>query len=69
MRFEALNRLWESARKSSHDFHVSTQIFPDLDVDRVAIDLGLEKKGAERGSSNEPASNAAGFDDVELADH
>ena len=66
MRFEALTWLWESVRRSNYDFHISTQVFPDLDVDRVAIDLGLEKKGAERGSSNEPASGAAGFDDVEL---
>jgi hypothetical protein len=36
-------------------------------VDRVATDLDLEKRGTERGSSNEPASSAVGFDDVELA--
>ena len=66
LRFEALNRLWESVRRSSHDFHPTTQIFPDLDVERVAIDLDLEKKGAERGSANEPAANAASFDENEL---
>ena len=67
MRFEALNWLWDGVRRTRGDFHVSTLIFPDLDVDRVAIDLGLEKRGAERGSSNEPAGTATGFDDVELA--
>ncbi|MER9312229.1 hypothetical protein NKI51_23395 [Mesorhizobium australicum] len=67
MRFDALNRLWESVRASSHDFDISTQVFPNLDVDRVSNDLGLATKGAERGSVDEPSSDSAGLDEIELA--
>lgn len=67
MRFEALNRLWQKVSETSHDFRVSTQIFPALDVDRVARDLELERKASERGASNEPPSESTTFDEVELA--
>ncbi|TIL79354.1 MAG: hypothetical protein E5Y89_12775, partial [Mesorhizobium sp.] len=67
VRFDALNRLWESVRASSHDFDISTQVFPNLDVDRVANDLGLATKGTDRGSADEPPSDSAGLDEIELA--
>lgn len=59
--------MWGSVRRTPGVLRPSTLIFADLDVDRVAINLDLEKKGTERGSLNEPGSTAAGSDDVELA--
>jgi hypothetical protein len=42
-------------------------VFPTLDVERVANDLALAKKGTERGAANEPLTESTGFDDIELA--
>ncbi|MCO5147068.1 MAG: hypothetical protein M9895_12935 [Aquamicrobium sp.] len=67
LRFNALNTLWQRARQASHDFRASTQIFPSLDVDRVARDLEIEKKAIERGGQDEPPSDAMTLDEVELA--
>lgn len=38
---------------------------PSLSVDRIASDLRLSEKGAERGRDNEPPSASAAFDDIE----
>lgn len=67
MRFEALNNLWERVRESNHDFRASTQIFPSLDIDRIARDLELEKQAEERGTADEPPSVATSYDEIELA--
>jgi hypothetical protein len=66
-RFDALNRLWEKVRESNHDFRATTEIFPNLDVDRIARDLELAEKGSRRGSENQPPRGAKSMDDVELA--
>ncbi len=65
MRFEALNKLWETVRESSHDFRVSTEIFPSFDVEKVARDYELEKKGVERGAQGLPPKGQKSFDEVE----
>lgn len=65
MGFEALNRLWEGVRESSHDFRASTDIFPSLDIDKTSSTLDLRAKGAENGKLNRPAPNAASPDEVE----
>ncbi len=41
------------------------QIFPDIDADRIAADLHLEARGAQRGQNNQPGSDEAGFDLIE----
>lgn len=66
VRFEALNRLWQKVSESSHDFRISTQIFPSLDIDRIARDLELERVAVERGAANEPPSDVAALDQTEL---
>lgn len=66
-RFDALNRLWENVRESSHDFRSTTEIFPPLDREKVASSLELRKYGAERGSDNQPPPSAKAFDEVEQA--
>lgn len=67
MRFEALNKLWERARRSNHDFRASTQIFPSLDPGRIARDMELVRLAEERGHQDEPPSEVTGLDEVELA--
>lgn len=64
-RFEALNRLFESVRESSHDFRVTTDPFPPLDPDKLAKTLDLTKKGSANGAENKPASTAKEMDEVE----
>lgn len=66
MRFEALNRLWQSVNSSSHDFRASTEVFPNLDLERVANDLELVKRAKERGAANQPPANSVPLDEVEL---
>ncbi|AZO35490.1 MAG: hypothetical protein EOS76_11820 [Mesorhizobium sp.] len=63
--FEALNRLREKVRESHHDFRVGTEIFPTLDVERVARDLSLEDTGRRRGRENQPSKSSKTLDDVE----
>jgi hypothetical protein len=66
LRFEALNRLWQSVNSSSHDFRASTEVFPNLDLERVASDLELVRRAKERGAANQPPANSVPLDEVEL---
>jgi hypothetical protein len=66
LRFEALNRLWQSVNSSSHDFRASTEVFPNLDLERVASDLELVRRARERGAANQPPANSVPLDEVEL---
>ncbi|MFC5757951.1 hypothetical protein [Rhizobium sp. GCM10022189] len=65
MRFEALNKLWNNVRESSHDFRASTEIFPALDMEKLAQTLEVREKGAENGASNRPAASAQSLDEIE----
>jgi hypothetical protein len=40
--------------------------FSTVDAEKIRADLSLAKRGAERGSRNEPPSDAVGMDEVEL---
>ena len=66
-RFDALDRLWQSARESHHDFRPTTDLFPVLDVERMARDLDLEAEGRKRGQQDQPPPETSSFDTVELA--
>lgn len=57
----------EKVRESSHEFVVTTEIFPDLDVERVARDMNLAEEGKARGSLNQPPKSSKSLDDIELA--
>lgn len=50
----------------SDEFLPTASVFPDIDKDRLVIDLGLEKEGMMRGSENKPESSANHPDHLEL---
>jgi hypothetical protein len=61
----ALARLVNGLRREPHDYRPSLEVFPVLNVDKLAADLGLAQAGAKRGARNEPATDSGTFDDVE----
>ena len=48
-----------------HDYGPGTNIFLELNVDRIAAELQLAQKGGERGAQERPAQDAQTPDDVE----
>jgi hypothetical protein len=54
-------------KREQHDYRVSLDVFPLLNIDKLAADLNLAKAGAERGAREEPASDTLAADDVEHA--
>lgn len=64
-RFDALNRLWDSARESSHDFRNSTDIFPVFDIEKMSRSLDLQERGAANGTLNKPVKSSRALDEVE----
>lgn len=66
MAFERLGRLRDALRESNHDFKATTEIFPQVDVDRVAKDMNLTEVAEARGKQEQPASSAGSYDDIEL---
>lgn len=62
----ALGRLLGTLRRPPHDYRPSTEVFPDLDVSKVAAELNLESLGRERGERNEPVTNSSVADEVEV---
>ncbi len=65
MPFEALNKLWSGVRESNHDFRASTEIFPQLDTDKLIQTLDVREKGEGNGKANRPATSAQSLDEVE----
>ncbi|CAN7261608.1 hypothetical protein LJR251_001111 [Rhizobium rhizogenes] len=65
MRFEALNRLWETVRETSHDFRASTDVFPVVDIEKLSTTLSLKEKGVAAGGLNRPGPNAQSLDETE----
>src|ERR1700676_175834 len=63
----ALSRLVNGLKREQHDYRVSLDVFPALNTDKLASDLGLAKAGAERGARDEPASDTLALDDIENA--
>src|SRR5580693_7579499 len=61
----ALSRLMNGLKREQHDYRASLELFPALNVDKLAADLDLTRAGAERGAREEPASDTTAFDDVE----
>jgi hypothetical protein len=64
-RRSAIARLRDLFGQAQHQYRPSTQIFLDLEVDRVARDMRLTETGAERGVDNRPDTGASALDDVE----
>src|SRR3981081_2049384 len=63
----ALSRLVNGLKREQHDYRVSLDVFPVLNIDKLARDLALAKTGAERGAREEPASDTLALDDIESA--
>jgi hypothetical protein len=63
----ALSRLANGLRREQHDYRVSLDVFPALNIDKLSADLRLAQSGAERGAREEPGSDTATFDDIEHA--
>src|SRR5215471_4157784 len=61
----ALARLVNGLKREPHDFRPSLEIFPALNVDKIAADMALAKAGDERGARDEPAPDSRSRDDVE----
>jgi hypothetical protein len=65
MQNPALGRLINGLKREPHDYRASLEVFPALNLDKLASEMALAAMGAERGSREEPASDGIAFDDVE----
>ncbi|WP_246811355.1 hypothetical protein [Mesorhizobium sp. AA22] len=65
IRFESLNKLRDKVLEANHDFRSGTQVFPSLNVDKMAKGLDLVNEGKRRGALNQPPKTAKPYDDVE----
>ena len=61
----ALARLVGGLKREQHDYRASLDVFPALNVAKLAADLKVGQLGAQRGAKNEPSSDSAVLDDVE----
>lgn len=62
---------WLKRKKRRPDPPSPGKVFPDIDVDRIAADLRLEREGSKRGEKNQPASVEVKLDliEQEVVDH
>jgi hypothetical protein len=61
----AIARLLGLLGQPPHAYRPSTEIFLDLNVNRVADNFNLPTVGAERGAENRPSAEAETLDDIE----
>jgi hypothetical protein len=61
----ALARLVGGLKREQHDYRASLDVFPALNVAKLAADLKVGQLGAQRGAKEEPSSDSAVLDDVE----
>lgn len=61
----AIERLMALFSQPTHDYRPATEIFLDIDINRVADALKLTQRGQERGAQNRPPSDAQTLDEVE----
>ena len=61
----AISRLMSLVNQPRHDYSPSTDIFLDLNADRISAELQLAQHGAERGAAERPAQSAQTLDDIE----
>lgn len=62
---KAIGRLVALLGDSQHPYKPSTQVFLDLNVEKIATDMRLTELGTERGTADRPPSSAKTHDDVE----
>lgn len=58
-------KLRETVFKPQHPYRTSLQVFPDIDIDRLSMELDVSMCGQDRGRQNLPKSTSGGFDEVE----
>lgn len=58
-------RLMALLSQPQHPYRPSTEIFLDLNVDRIADSLQLAKRGRDRGARNRPPQDSQTLDDIE----
>ena len=58
-------RLVALLSQPQHPYRPSTEIFLDLNVDRIADSLQLAKRGSDRGAQNRPPQDSQTLDDIE----
>jgi hypothetical protein len=61
----ALARLVGGLKREQHDYRASLEVFPALNIGKLAADLAVGRLGAERGAEEAPVSDSAALDDVE----
>jgi hypothetical protein len=61
----ALARLVGGLKREQHDYRASLEVFPALNIGKLAADLAVGRLGAERGAEEAPVSDSAVLDDVE----
>ena len=61
----ALDRIRSIFSEPVHPYRPATEIFLDLNVDRIADEMRLAERGKERGAQNRPASDTQTLDDIE----
>ena len=61
----AITRLLSLLGQPQHSYRPTTEIFLDLNVNRVADNLNLAADGSDRGAENRPSADAETLDDVE----
>jgi hypothetical protein len=65
VRQSGIARLLSLLGQPQHSYRPTTEIFLDLNVNRVADNLNLAVNGGERGAENRPSADAETFDDIE----
>jgi hypothetical protein len=61
----SLARLVSGLKREQHDYRASLEVFPALNVAKLAADLGVGSAGALRGAHEQPASSSTALDDTE----
>lgn len=61
----SLSKLIDAFKTPQSDYRISTEIFGQFDVDKVAKELDLEGKGAAKGAENQPSSDSQIPDEIE----
>jgi hypothetical protein len=61
----AFARLIGGLKREPHDYRASLEIFPALNIERLASEMTLAKVGAARGARDEPTTDSMALDDVE----
>jgi len=65
-KLNAISRLIAGLKREHHDYKPSLHLFPELNPDKIASDLQLDREAKGRGRRNEPPADSTALDDFEL---